>query len=93
MQSWLEETAAPDGYVKLTDRVGIAVKDANLEATVANGVWQSGGVHVVNELPEELPKSGDVAWPPVLPLIVAGGALCAAAGAIRFLKRDVSAKD
>lgn len=89
---WLEETAAPDGYVKLTDRVEIAVKDANLEATVANGAWQSGGVHVVNELPETLPKSGDVAQPPVLPLIAAGGVLCAAAGAIRFLKRGASAK-
>lgn len=89
---WLEETAAPDGYVKLTDRVEIAVKDANLEATVANGAWQSGGVHVVNELPEALPKSGDVAQPPVLPLIAAGGVLCAAAGAIRFLKRGASAK-
>ena len=90
---WLEETAAPDGYVKLTDRVEIAVKDANLEATVANGVWQSGGVHVVNELPEELPKSGDVTQPPVLPLIVAGGVLCAAAGAVRFLRRGASARD
>lgn len=89
---WLEETAAPDGYVKLTDRVEIAVKDANLEATVANGAWQSGGVHVINELPEALPKSGDVAQPPVLPLLLGGATLCAGAGAIWLLKRRASSE-
>ena len=55
---YLEETKAPDGYYKLGQRVEIAVKDANLEASVSNDTWQSGGVHVANEPGKELPSTG-----------------------------------
>ena len=46
---YLEETKAPDGYHKLGQRVEIPVKEANLEASVSNDTWQSGGVHVANK--------------------------------------------
>lgn len=55
---YLEETKAPDGYNKLAERVEIAVKDANLEASVSNGTWVSGGVHVVNKTGDLLPSTG-----------------------------------
>lgn len=57
---WLEETKAPDGYNKLPERVEIAVKNANLEASVSNGVYQSGGVHVVNKTGSLLPTTGGI---------------------------------
>ena len=57
---YLEETKAPDGYNKLAERVEIAVKNANLEASVSNGVYQSGGVHVVNKPGSLLPTTGGI---------------------------------
>ena len=55
---YLEETKAPDGYNKLAERVKIAVKENNLEASISNSVWQSGGVHVVNKSGDLLPSTG-----------------------------------
>lgn len=55
---YLGETKAPDGYNKLAERVEIAVKDANVEASVSNDTWQSGGVHVVNKTGDLLPSTG-----------------------------------
>ena len=55
---YLEETKAPDGYNKLAERVEIAVKEANLDATVSNNTWQSGGVHIVNKTGSLLPGTG-----------------------------------
>lgn len=55
---YLEETKAPDGYNKLAERVEIAVKENNLEASISNSVWQSGGVHVVNKTGDLLPSTG-----------------------------------
>ena len=44
---YLEETKAPDGYNKLAERVEIAVREGNLEASVSNdGTWEEGGVHI-----------------------------------------------
>ena len=57
---YLEETKAPDGYNKLPERVEIAVKEANLDATVSNDTWQSGGVHVVNKTGSLLPTTGGI---------------------------------
>ena len=55
---YLEETKAPDGYNKLAERVEIAVKEANLDASVSNDIWQNGGVHVVNKTGDLLPSTG-----------------------------------
>ena len=57
---YLEETKAPDGYNKLAERVEIPVKDSNLEASVSNDTWQSGGVHVVNKTGSLLPTTGGI---------------------------------
>lgn len=69
---YLEETKAPDGYNKLPGRVEIAVKKANLEASVSNGTWQSGGIHVVNKAGSLLPTTGGMG---TTIFYVAGGAI------------------
>lgn len=75
---YLEETKAPDGYNKLAERVEIAVKEANLEASVSNDTWQSGGVHVVNHTGSLLPTTGGMG---TTIFYVAGGAIVVAAAA------------
>lgn len=75
---YLEETKAPDGYNKLAERVEIAVKEANLEASVSNGVYQSGGVHVENKAGSLLPTTGGMG---TTIFYVAGGAIVVAAAA------------
>ena len=56
---YLEETAAPDGYNKLTARQRFIIADGNLDATFNNGVYSSGsGVHVVNKTGSMLPETG-----------------------------------
>lgn len=75
---YLEETKAPDGYNKLAERVEIPVKEANLEASVSNGVYQSGGIHVVNKAGSLLPTTGGMG---TTIFYVAGGAIVVAAAA------------
>ena len=74
----VRETKAPEGYNKLSERVEIAVKDANLEASVSNDTWQSGGVHVVNHTGSLLPTTGGMG---TTIFYVAGGAIVIAAAA------------
>ncbi len=75
---WLEETKAPDGYNKLAERVEITIKDANNEATVDGGIWDHGGVHVVNKAGSLLPTTGGMG---TTIFYVAGGAIVIAAAA------------
>ena len=86
---YLEETKAPDGYNKLTERAEIAVKEANLEATVSEGIYQSGGVHVENHTGQELPTTGGMG---TTALYVVGGALVAGAGITLVVRRRMSAE-
>lgn len=79
---WLEETKAPEGYNKLAGRVQIAIKNANLDATVDGGIWQNGGVHIINNTGTELPSTGGIGTAIFYAL---GGALVL--GAIVFLSR------
>lgn len=81
---WLEETKAPEGYNKLAGRVEIAVKDANIDATVNGDTWHEGdgGVHIVNNTGTELPSTGGIGTAIFYAL---GGALVL--GAIVFLSR------
>lgn len=81
---YLEETKAPDGYNKLAERVEIAVKEANLDATVSNNTWQSGGVHIVNNTGSLLPGTGGMG---TTVLYMAGGVLVIAAGALLIFRR------
>ena len=81
---YLEETKAPDGYNKLAERVEIAVKEANLEASVSNGVWQDGGVHIVNKAGDLLPTTGGMG---TTILYIIGGVLVIGAGAVLIIRR------
>ena len=81
---YLEETKAPDGYNKLAERVEIAVKDTNLEATVSNDTWQSGGVHIVNKAGDLLPTTGGMG---TTILYIIGGVLVVAAGSMLVIRR------
>lgn len=75
---WLEETKAPEGYNKLSGRVEIAVKEANIDATVNGSIWQSGGIHVVNKAGSILPSTGGMG---TTIFYVAGGAIVIAVAA------------
>ncbi len=56
---YLEETAAPDGYNKLSARQKFIVSDGNLDAVFNNGIYSTGsGVHVVNKTGSMLPETG-----------------------------------
>ena len=81
---YLEETKAPDGYNKLAERVEIAVKEANLEASVSNDTWQSGGVHIVNKAGDLLPTTGGMG---TTILYIIGGVLVIGAGAVLIIRR------
>ena len=81
---YLEETKAPDGYNKLAERVEIAVKEANLEASVSNNTWQSGGVHIVNNAGKLLPTTGGMG---TTILYIIGGVLVIGAGAVLIIRR------
>ena len=85
---YLEETKAPDGYNKLAERVEIAVKEANLEATVSNGIWQNGGVHIENKTGSLIPSTGGMG---TTIFYIIGGVLVAAAGIFFVIRRRVSA--
>lgn len=87
---YLEETKAPDGYNKLPGRVEIAVEKANLEASVSNGTWQTGGIHVVNKAGSLLPTTGGMG---TTIFYVAGGIIVvAAAGTLVYRKRSANIK-
>lgn len=81
---YLEETKAPDGYHKLAERVEIAVKEANIEASVSNDTWQSGGVHVVNNPGKALPSTGGMG---TALFYIGGGVLVVGAAALFVLKK------
>lgn len=81
---YLEETKAPDGYNKLAERVEIAVKAANLEATVDNGTYEEGGIQVINKTGSLLPGTGGMG---TTILYMAGGVLVIAAGALLIFRR------
>ena len=81
---YLEETKAPNGYNKLAERVEIPVKDENLDATVSNNVWQSGGVHIVNKTGSLIPSTGGMG---TTVLYIAGGVLVIAAGALLIFRK------
>ncbi|HIS25899.1 MAG TPA: SpaH/EbpB family LPXTG-anchored major pilin [Candidatus Pullilachnospira intestinigallinarum] len=85
---YLEETKAPDGYNKLAERVEIAVKEANLNASVSNDTWQSGGVHIVNKTGSLIPSTGGMG---TTIFYIIGGVLVAAAGIFFVIRRRVSA--
>lgn len=85
---YLEETKAPDGYHKLPARVEIAVREANLEASVSNDTWQSGGVHIVNKTGDLLPGTGGMGT--TIFYVVGGAIVIAAAATLVYRKHAES---
>ena len=81
---YLEETKAPDGYHKLAERVEIEVFEENLEATVTNGIYQDGGVQVINEPGKALPSTGGMG---TALFYIGGGVLVVGAAALFVLKK------
>ena len=56
---YLEETVAPAGYNKLAVRQEFEIlADANTTANIVEGVYQNGGVQVVNQAGSQLPETG-----------------------------------
>lgn len=80
---YLEETKAPDGYNKLAERVEIAVKEDNLEASVSNGTYENGGVHITNKTGDELPSTGGMG---TTVIYIVGGVLVAGAAVLLILR-------
>ena len=58
---YLEETAAPAGYNKLTARKEFTIADGNLDSVFNSGIYSTGsGVHVVNKTGTMLPETGGI---------------------------------
>lgn len=59
---WLEETEAPAGYNKLSERVKVEIKEANLSTTMTGDTWseENGGVQITNNTGAELPSTGGI---------------------------------
>lgn len=57
---FLEETKAPDGYNKLSSEISVVISGSNLEATITNDAWTSGGIQVVNTTGSILPSTGGI---------------------------------
>lgn len=81
---WLQETEAPDGYNKLPGRVEVKIEGSNLNATVENGAWANGGVHVVNKTGSLLPSTGGMG---TTLFYIGGGALVVLAIVLLVIKK------
>lgn len=85
---WLEETEAPAGYNKLSERVEVKIASTNLDAVVTDDTWTSGGVHVINQTGTELPSTGGMG---TTVLYVVGAALVLAAAVLLVVKKRTNA--
>ena len=81
---WLQETKAPDGYNKLPGRVEVKIEEDNLNATVEDGAWGNGGVHVVNKTGSLLPSTGGMG---TTLFYIGGGALVVLAIVLLVIKK------
>ena len=85
---YLEETAAPAGYNKLTSRKEFTISDASLDAVYNDGIYSTGsGVHVVNKTGSMLPETGGMG---TLLFTLIGGFVVLATGVILVTKKRMS---
>ena len=85
---YLEETAAPAGYNKLTSRKEFTIADASLDAVYNDGIYSTGsGVHVVNKTGSMLPETGGMG---TLLFTLIGGFVVVATGVILVTKKRMS---
>ncbi len=87
---WLEETQQPTGYNKLTERKSVELKDGNNTATMDNKIYQSGGVHIVNQSGTVLPGTGGMG---TTLFYIVGGGLMVAAFVLLIAKKRMENKD
>jgi len=82
---YLEETAAPAGYNRLTARVAVTIAEQNLTAVFTDeGLYESGGIAVENLTGSQLPSTGGVG---TTVFYVIGASLMAAAAAVYLWHR------
>lgn len=95
---YLEETKAPDGYNKLTERVKVTVNSNNAatvtdtnenESTDAGDTYVTGGIEVENKAGSILPGTGGMG---TTVLYIAGIVLVLGAGITLVVRRRMSAK-
>ena len=84
---YLEETVAPEGYNKLLARQAFELKNANLDAVVAQGAYTSGGVQVMNKTGSLLPQTGGMGTTLFLAL---GAVLVLGAGVLLVARKRMS---
>lgn len=84
---WLEETDAPVGYNKLTERVEVKLESANLNAELDASKWISGGVHIINNTGNELPSTGGIG---TTIFYIVGGALVVGAVILLITKKRMN---
>ena len=85
---YLEETAAPAGYNKLTARKEFTIADGSLVAVFNNGIYSTGsGVHVVNKTGSMLPETGAMG---TLMFITFGTFVALGTGVLLITKKRVS---
>ena len=80
---YLEETEAPKGFNKLTDRVEVNLRDGSKNAIVENGFY-TGGIQVENKSGTLLPSTGGIG---TTIFYVVGGILMAAAAVVLVTKK------
>lgn len=86
---WLEETAAPAGYNKLSSRVEVTMESANRTTTMTGDTWveDNGGVHIINNTGTELPSTGGIG---TTIFYVAGSVLVLAAVVLLVTRKRMS---
>ena len=85
---YLEETAAPDGYNKLTARQKFIISDGNLDAIFNGEIYSTGsGVHVVNKTGSMLPETGGLG---TILFTVLGGSTALGTGVVLVTKKRMS---
>ena len=87
---WLEETQQPTGYNKLTERKSVTLKDGNNTAAMNDKIYQSGGVHIVNQSGTVLPGTGGMG---TTLFYIVGGGLMVAAFVLLIAKKRMENKD
>ena len=85
---YLEETAAPAGYNKLTARKEFTIADGSLIAVYNDGIYSTGsGVHVVNKTGSMLPETGGLG---TLLFTLLGGSTVLGTGVVLVTKKRMS---
>lgn len=91
---YLEETDAPDGYNKLTERKAVQIAKANLTASVETidqkPTYKDGGVRVINQAGIVLPTTGGIG---TTLFYVFGSILVIGAGVLLVTKKRMGAAE